>query len=119
MKKYFMGALLVTILVVTGIFMGCYVSETRSTTYSQPSQEYYYAHEGRVYQRDHPGNFYVYEADRRGPPVQDRTYTVRIETEGKQFRNYNEANEHVKQNKGNKGNNQGNHENNQGNHGNK
>jgi len=102
MKKYFMGALGVTILLVTGIFTACRISETRTTTYSEPSGEYYYAHEGRVYQRDHPGNYYVYEADRRGPQVQDRTYTIRIEREGKQFRNYNEAHEHARQNHGNR-----------------
>jgi len=108
MKKYFIGAL-IAIILVAGICTGCYLSARSepntvyvqepsqpNTVYVQPSQEYYWVHDGRVYQRDRPGHYYVYDGGRRGAHIQDTTYTVRIEREGRQFRSYNEANEHVR-----------------------
>jgi len=121
MKKYFIEAL-IAIILVTGIFAGCYFSarsqpdtvyvqqptpvyvqqptpvyvQQPTPVYVQPSQEYYWVHDGRVYQRDRPGHYYVYDGGRRGTYIQDTNFTVRIEKEGRQFRNYNEANEHLR-----------------------
>ena len=103
MKKYLTTAFMSTFLVAT-IFTGCYVFEARESQtvqYSEPVQEYYWVHDGRVYERDRPGNFYVYENNRRGSHIQDTNYTIRIEKEGKRFRNYREANEHIGHNRSN------------------
>ena len=114
MKKYIIMATI--LVVVAGIFTGCFgrrqsaarveYRETSNAQYSTPSEEYYWVHDGRVYQRDTPGNYYIFDGGRRGNHIQDRNYTVRIEREGKRFRNYNEANEHLRHNRGNQRHNQ-------------
>jgi len=115
MKRYVVGAL-IAIILLTGIFIGCFVSERRqpvseprqtnvvyTEVASEPSVEYYWVHDGRVYQRDRPGNFYIFEGGQRGSHIQDHNYTIRIEKEGKRFRNYQEADEHCRKNRGNHG----------------
>ena len=110
MKKYVIESVIAAIL-VAGIFTGCHVTATRHdhvqpqphVQYVEPSVEYYWVHDGRVYQRDRPGHFYVFEGGRRGPEVHDTNFTVTIEREGRQFGNYNEADDHRKHNKGNQG----------------
>ena len=94
-----MKALIATIL-VAGILTGCHIFVT-----GQPNVEYsghYWVHGGRVYQKDRPGNFYVFEGGKKVSHIQDPNYIDRIEKEGKLFRNYNDANEHLRRNHGNK-----------------
>jgi len=51
----------------------------------------FWVHQGRVYERDRPGNFYIFEGGRRGPPIRDSHLTVNIQREGRHYGDFREA----------------------------
>ena len=93
--KTFLKTSLAAAILAAGMASGCDVNlhslRPEPVVYAEPTVQVYWVHEGRVYGRDRPGNIYVYEGNRRGPPVRDRSLTIRIQKEGRQHSNYLEA----------------------------
>jgi hypothetical protein len=93
--KVFLKTSLAAAILAVGVFSGCDLKvRTRqepTVYYTQQENNGYWVHEGRVYEREGPENFYLFEGERRGPQILDSNIRIKIQREGKPFRNFREA----------------------------